>query len=324
MAKQDDGYDYHDNGKYHWDTTAMRNDRESVFSSMSEFNSRFEDLFRGREDCYNLNGDIYYKGKKVRSAGEYIPDTKVETITKKGTVKRRNKRRTNSRIVILSVVLYLLFGIASYLPRILPDIDFSDINLPDISLPGDSDRDEIQSSDYDAVKKKLNMPEAEPVTNPGEINVCGSTFYLGMTLSDVEDLGYQYDEYRNEESGEIESIAAYYPMDIDTYGMVSCYIVLKDGGDKDNPADYIVQAIYTGYWYDADDEMKLYYNTEIFHGIKSDMPVEELKAVLSQMDENWELYMEGEYPYANIFVDNMDYTIWIEDGRVASISMYQY
>lgn len=328
------------------------------------------------ENTYNLNGDIYCRGKIIKSC---------ESLDWEGDKERKRKRHSNKEEkaplqmsngaallqVVMSVIgkvflAILLCCIVAGFMYVRYTGDEGIMRLENFIKSWVPSKEESEKNDTSGEKSsyylaehnedafddfknfeeqqkraandsnilKQEMPKAKPVKKAGKINVCGTTFSLDMSVSDLIKTGYNADEVWAESNQTLESVLLYYTTwEGVHYDMLYCYVDLKENGDKHNLEDYKISYIALTSYYT--DKGKSHYNACIPYGIKTGMKLSKVQKILSQkmkiIDAN-DPAPKGDYAiemlgkngqYITVVKDGIYYFLDFYEGKLTSVGLYR-
>lgn len=194
--------------------------------------------------------------------------------------------------------------------------------------------DDFDEENYRKEKERLGLPSSEPVKECGVMNVGGDTFYLGMTMQEVVDFGYDYEEWLDGDQIGYGSMALYLDKDgpiFDMPPMLDCGFELAEGKDGDSYKDYRLSflhlnQIWGGGWQEYYSG-RLSYNAEIVHGIKTDMSYREIMDILEPYEETGQVRIElfgggGNSLYMRMFEDGTVYVFEFTHMHLQEIHIF--
>lgn len=329
------------------------------------------------ENTYNLNGDIYCRGKKIKSCEslDWEGDKENKRIRHSFNEEEKAPLRMSNGAALLQVVMsvigkvflaILLYCIVAGFMYVRYTGDEGIMRLENFIKSRVSSKDGNEKNDTSGEKSsyylvehnedafddfknsegqlenaanedaniKAEMPKAKPVKKAGKINVCGTTFSLDMSVSDLINTGYKADEVWTESDQTLESVILYYTtQEGASYDMLYCYLDLKENGDKDNLEDYKISYIALTSFYTAEE--KSYYNACIPYGIKTGTKLRKVQKILSQkmkiIDAN-DPAPKGDYAiemigangqYITVAKDGINYFLDFYEGKLTQVGLYR-
>lgn len=329
------------------------------------------------ENTYNLNGDIYCRGEKIKSCESLDWEGDKENKRKRNSFNKEEKaplQVSNGAAllqvltsvigkVFLAIFLYCIVAGFMYvrytghegimrLENFIKSWVSSKEESEKIDTSGEKSSyylvednedafDDFKNSEgqlENAANENANirteMPKAKPVKKAGKINVCGTTFSLDMSVSDLIKTGYKAEEVWAESDQTLESVIIYYTTwEEASYDMLYCYLDLKENGDKDNLEDYKISYIALTSYYTVEE--KGYYNACIPYGIKTGMKLGKVQKILSQkmemIDAN-DPAPKGDYAiemigangqYITVVKDGINYFLDFYEGKLTSVGLYR-